>query len=1035
MPSWTQEQQEAIDKEGINIIVSAGAGSGKTAVLSERALRKVKSGVDVNRLLILTFTKAAAYEMMLRIRDKIKKAGLVEQVEKIEQAYITTFDSFALSVVKRYHAVLNISKQVSIIDDSVISLVKKELLDTIFEEFYERHDSRFEHLIHDFCIKDDYDLKNAILKINEKLDMKYNKTEYLSSYLDKFTNDVILKDIPLYEAYLKRESRKIIPELEKIRSEVEGNYYETLYQSLSALFESRSYEDYRASLECKMPALPCGCSDMVKKSKEKIVKILDSLREKCIYETREEIIDTVLSTKEYIEVIIEIIKALDQRLFEYKHMRDIYEFVDISKLAIQVVKEHPKIQKELRDSFSEIMIDEYQDTSDLQEDFIQLIENNNVYMVGDIKQSIYRFRNANPYIFKEKYDNYSLGIGGYKIDLVKNFRSRKEVLEDINLIFDLIMDHHFGGADYSVSHRMFFGNQAYLEEGKTNQNYKTEIYNYTYSRDSEFTREEIEAFMVVQDIKEKINYHYQIFDKDTKVLRDIEYRDFVILMDRSSKFELYKKIFEYEQIPLAIFKDENIMNQIEIYLVHHLIRLVLKMAKKEFDDTFRYSFLSVGRSYLFEMSDQELFTVLRDKTYSETRLYQSLEPFVSMIDVIDIENFLVRLIDEVSFYTKLIRVGNVDISTNNLEYIIQTASNLKKLGFTLEDFSSYLMNTIESEKEIKLPVNTELGNSVKIMTIHKSKGLEYPICYYTGLSSIFNVSDLKEQILYDNKFGIITPYFRDGYGDTIYKSLLKEKFYEEEISEKIRLFYVALTRCKEKMIIIADLKEEENQLENGKVEDSRRFQYNSFVEFLKSIYNQLTDFIVEIDFNKIPMSLDYKKRNSTNLQTIIPPTSEVLSISDMEIQQESKKSEKFSKTVVNLLSREQVTNLELGRKFHEALEYLDFNAPNWEGMDPWVQQKLKSFLEQPILSNRKQATLYKEYEFIEVIDDCEYHGVIDLMLMYDNHVDIIDYKLKKVTDFDYRKQLEGYRAYIQKVTKLETDIYLYSILDEKIFKL
>ena len=1035
MPNWTSEQQEAIDKEGTNIIVSAGAGSGKTAVLSERALRKVKDGVDIDRLLILTFTKAAAYEMMIRIRENIKKAGFKEQVQKIEKAYITTFDSFALSVVKRYHANLNISKNVSIIDESVISFIKKEILDQIFDEFYQKENPQFEHLIRDFCIKDDKELKESILKMNEKLDMKYNKSEYLDSYFTRFERKNIEEDIRLYVEELKRERDKIYSELDKIRVEVDGDYYQKLLSSLKSIFECDTYDTLKNSLNVTLPSIPRGSSDEVKKSKENIGKILNSLREKCIYQDQEEIIEVILSTKNYIESILEIIKVLDKRVLKYKYTHDVFEFVDISKMAIQLVKENDDIRTELKNSFDEIMVDEYQDTSDLQEEFIQSISNNNLYMVGDIKQSIYRFRNANPNIFKEKYDSYARKKGGYKIDLVKNFRSREEVLKDINYIFGLIMDDRFGGADYKSTHQMVFGNQIYNKEGKTSQNYQTEIYNYIYDKDSEFTKDEIEAFLVCQDIKEKIHSHYQVFDKKEGKLRDISYHDFVILMDRSSKFDLYKKIFEYEKIPLTILKDENIMNQMEIYLVSHLIELVLKASKKEFDKTFEYAFLSVGRSYLFEMSDQELFRILKDKNFEDTELYHLLEPFISQIATLDIENFVIGLIDSFQFFTKLIRVGNVEIATNNLEYIIETASNLKKLGYTLEDFSIYLQNTIESGKEIKIPMSSSLGDCVQIMTIHKSKGLEYPICYYTGLFSTFNVSDLKEKILFDSTYGIITPYFKDGYGETIYKSLMKEKYYLDEISEKIRLFYVALTRCKEKMILIADLQEEESILEDGKVEDNRRLAYNSFLQFLISIYDHLDDYCKQIDLKKVPMSLDYKKRNSKHLKEILSENGKKISVNEIHIREEMETKEKFSKAVKEIFSPTLVKSVEFGKEFHRILEYLDFKQPNLDGISSWMAKKIQAFLDLSLLSNLKEATIYKEYEFLDERDQKEYHGVIDLMLVYEDHVDIIDYKLKNIMDSEYQKQLDGYRCYMENLTKKKVDVYLYSIIDEKLTQL
>ena len=212
------------------------------------------------------------------------------------------------------------------------------------------------------------------------------------------------------------------------------------------------------------------------------------------------------------------------------------------------------------------MIDEYQDTNDIQENFISMIENNNVYMVGDIKQSIYRFRNANPYIFKNKYDSYADNDGGLKIDLVKNFRSREEVLDNINEIFNYIMDNDIGGAEYHESHEMVFGNNSYIEEGKTEQEYNMEILEYHYDKDSKYTKEEIEIFTIADDIINKISNKFKVFDKDEKLLRDITYNDFVILMDRTTDFDLYKKIFEYKGIPLTLYKDDKLNNSYDIYI-------------------------------------------------------------------------------------------------------------------------------------------------------------------------------------------------------------------------------------------------------------------------------------------------------------------------------------------------------------------------------------------------------------------------------------------------------------------------------------
>jgi len=607
MPKWTKEQSEAINLEGCNILVSAGAGSGKTAVLSERALRKVKEGVDIDSILILTFTKAAAYEMMLRIRDKIAKNGFTEQVNRIDKAYITTFDSFALSIVKKYHDRLNLEKNVSIIDSNVISLLKKETLDEIFNEYYHNEDEVFLKLITDFSLRDDKEIKKYILDVNDKLDLKYDKNEYLTSYLEVFYNkDNDDKRKEEYEKLLYKIINKINTLLKTLEISLDGDNYFSFLEVLTPLVEAKTYDEIKKKLDIKLPRLTKNSTDSEKNAKEEIKNYLEELKQLTIFESSTDMVNDYLSTYDYIKVMIEIIKKLDDKINNYKMKNNAFEFVDISKLAIDLVIKYPDIKEELKSYFNEIMIDEYQDTSDLQEKFINLIENNNTYMVGDIKQSIYRFRNANPFIFKTKYDNYAKGIKGKKIDLNKNFRSRKEVLDNINKFFDFIMDDDFGGANYQESHRMVFGNETYINEGKTNQDYNINIYNYQIEKDSlyqKYTKDEVEAFIIATDIKKKIKEKYQVFDKDTCLLRDITYNDFVILMDRSSKFTLYKKIFEYMKIPLTILKDENIMDQNEVNLVKNILKLIECLENKIFEKSFKYSFTSIARSYLFSYSE------------------------------------------------------------------------------------------------------------------------------------------------------------------------------------------------------------------------------------------------------------------------------------------------------------------------------------------------------------------------------------------------------------------------------------------------
>ena len=1040
MPRWTEEQQQAIDLEGSNILVSAGAGSGKTAVLSERTLRKVKSGVNIDQILILTFTKAAAYEMMLRIRDKISKAGLLEQLNRIDKAYITTFDSFALSVVKKYHDRLNLAKNIAIVDENVISLLKKEVLDEVFEKFYKENSSCFEKLITDFCLRDDNEIKKYILDLNNKLDLKYDKEIYLDNYVSKYYDtDTIKARVNEYETLLKSNISKIESILRKLEIILDGDDYFKFYDQLEPLLNATNYDEIKNSLDITLPRLPKNSGDEAKKLKDSLNKQIEVIEDMCIFDSTDDMINDYLSTKDYIVAIISIIKALDEKINIYKMNKNVFEFTDISKLAIRLVRDNEDIRLELKNYFNEIMIDEYQDTSDLQEQFIKLIENNNVYMVGDIKQSIYRFRKANPFIFKEKYDNYAKELGGRKIDLNKNFRSRGEVLANINQIFDDIMDDNFGGANYQESHRMVFGNSTYINEGKTDQDYNFDIYNYHIEKDSiykKYKTEEIEAFIIAKDIQDKINNNYQIFDKDTLILRKIRYSDFVVLMDRSSKFTLYKKIFEYMKIPLTILKDENIMDQNEVYLIRNILKLIECLENKDYDNTFKYSFISIARSYLFNYSDEDIFHTMTNNLYFDSEIIIKAKTILEMLPKLNLKELINCIVDTYDFNMKLINIGNVQMGISVLEYFKNLSESLQDIGYDYHKFIVYLDDIISSKKEIKIPVSVGDDNSCKIMTIHKSKGLEYPICYYSGLGASFNVSELKEKILYDNEYGIITPCFKNGYQDTFYKNLLKQKYYFEEIGEKIRLFYVALTRCKEKMIMIASLDENSTDKDNYIVSDVIREQYRSFLDILKSIYEDVDSRIVDIQLDNIPISNDYKILNVNKLPDNLS-TDVKLNVSEYTYEKQILTKEHFSKSVNSLIDKNTMNNMRFGTKIHKLFELVDFKNPEFDklAMTDYEKQCIIKFLSQPLLTNINSANIVKEYEFYTNIDNEEKHGIIDLILEYDDHIDIIDYKLKSINDINYVKQLDGYRKYIENKSRKKVDIYLYSIIDETMEKL
>lgn len=1033
---WTDEQWNAIYDKGHNIIVSAGAGSGKTAVLSERVIENLKSGMSIKEVLLLTFTKAASLEMKTRIRNKIKKnPSLSKELSLIDEAYITTFDSFALSIVKKYHYILNISPNVSIIDGSLIRIKKKEILTNIFDKYYENRNEKFLKLISDFCIKDDKEIFDSILSIYSKIDLKYNKNEYLDNYINEYFNiDRINNDIKDYEKLLMSKFEELDYLIEDMSYYIDSDYITNLRLSISNLMHSKTYDEIVSNLSVEIPRLPKGSTDEVKEKKELINDVIKNIKSLCTYKNREEIMSSILSTKEYKEVIIDILKDFDKYVMAYKYENDIYEFTDIANLAIKLVKENISVKEELKSSFKEIMIDEYQDTNDLQEILINMISDNNVYMVGDIKQSIYRFRNANPDIFKEKYNKYSNHIGGEKIDLNKNFRSREEVLNNINLLFNKVMDESIGGADYIKSHQMIFGNKSYINKGKTIQNYDFELYSYIYDKKSEYSKEEIEAFIIAKDILSKVKGNYQIFDKDTSVLRNAEYSDFVILMDRTTNFDLYKKIFLYLGIPLELYKDETMNEDTDIIVLNNLIKFTIKLDTGVYDKELEYLFTSVMRSFLCESPDDEIFDTIKNKTI----LTSSLANKVRKIKLNNKSSYEIinDLINEFDFYNKLITIGNESASSVKLNSILSNAKTTSSIGYDINSFSEYLDNVIKEKIDIKYTIHSGVSNSVKIMTIHKSKGLEFPICYFSGLYKPFNISDIKEKFTYSNKYGIITPYFDEGVAETIYKHLLKNDYLKEEISEKIRLFYVALTRAKEKMILVMPYEEIVNGKESDLVSNVVRSKYKSLLDIVSSTLVSLTKYVTVIDYNKSGITKDYSLLIKKDFKSGIEKSTEVLNVNELLVENETLIDKHYSKENNKLITSDVKKNMKFGKYVHEVLEYFDLKKKDYSYIkDEFIKNKIISFSNLPIFDNVNEANIFHEYEFIYTLNNTKYHGVIDLMLEYPSHIDIIDYKLSDVTDINYISQLNGYKEYISSITKKPVNVYLYSIINEKISSL
>ena len=1016
--AWTNEQKEAIYTEGTNIIVSAGAGSGKTAVLTERVLEKVKKGISVDNLLILTFTKMAAKEMKERIGDKLKKEGLTSELAKLDTADITTFDAYALSVVKKYHYYLNVSKDINIIDGSVITLYKRKILKDIFEELYEENNHEFIDFIQEYCIKDDKDIFEFILNINSKLDLKTNKREYLDNYINTVYDEVkIDNDIDNYIKVILKLISNINDYLEYIDDD---DYLAKLYDVISPLLSSKSYDDIKSNISIKLPILR-GASDITREYRDKIKSTIDEIKKLTTYDSYDDIKRGILSTKGNAKVIIDIIKKLDDITYNYKVKYNSYEYSDISALAIKLVRDNKEIREEIKNNLNEILIDEYQDTNDVQEEFISYISNNNVYMVGDIKQSIYRFRNANPYIFKNKYDTYSNNIGGIKIDLNKNFRSREEVINNINLLFDRIMDNDIGGADYSLSHRMIYGNLMYKGDGDNKEDNNFSVYNYL--NDTTFKNNEVEAFIIADDIKNKINSGYRAFGKDTNGVRKIKYSDFAILLDSSKSFDLYKKILEYNGIPTSIVKSVNLTDGEVVLVIKNIISFIIKINDNKIDNEFKKLFISIGRSFLFNTDDNVLFDYFLNNNFKDSDIYKISYNITKRLDTISLEEIIDLIVDNFDFYNKLFLLGDYNANILRIQKLKEITNSLINLDYDIYDYQKYLDDIISNNLKLEYSVNDNSTDTVKIMTIHASKGLEFGVCYYGELYNRFNNSDAISKYSYDNKYGIILPYKDKFLYNTIYHNLSYRDYVMENISERIRLFYVALTRAKEKMIfILPSNTKDDNKSIGDIIDNSIRGKYNSFASIMYSLESITKDYYKNIDINDINLSKDYNMISNNNYKEHLKLINDKIEVNTTCIPSSIKENKTFSKKNIHIVTKEEEDKLLYGRLIHELFECTDFN--NLDNLSDNNKKIIERFLEKVDISH---ANIYKEYEFIYDEDNTTYHGIIDLMLEYQDNIKIIDYKLKNINDEAYIKQLNGYKDYIEKLFNKKTSIYLYSI--------
>lgn len=1038
MSNLTEEQQLAVDKKDTNIIVSAGAGSGKTTVLKTRVLRELRDGTNINNLIILTFTNNAAAEMKERIRKIINENEAVkDQALYLDSAYITTFDSFAQSLVKKYNYLLNISKNFTIIDSSIISIEIDHAIDEIFEELYAREDEGFISLINNFQIKDDKEIRKVIKKYYNNLANIIDKKNFLDTYIDiQFDEDFINVSFNKYVDFVFELRDEYLALLDELRDYTISEKAITLNETLYNILDSVSTFEELRGVDLKICRANKGYYEEESKPLREDLKKLREEMESYLAEDRVTLIEHFKSTKNNTKAIIDILKLLDNKITKFKDEHNNYEFSDIALKAIELVKNHKSVRDEIKYSTYEIMIDEYQDTNDIQEEFISYIQNNNVYMVGDIKQSIYRFRNANPYIFKKKYDDYSANCNGFKIDLNKNFRSRNEVVDNINLIFDNIMFDDVGGADYKNQHEMIYGNKSYLKHNN-NDSYNMEILSYT-TKDTKYKSIETEAFIIANDILRRIESNEEVtfIDCDEMKSRKVEYQDFCILVDKSKHFELLKKVLEYHNIPTIIYKDISIKDEDEIYILKNLINLIIKVKENKFDNDFIHYFMSIARSYILQMNDEEIYEIIRENTYRDTELYKIANDIANMIDGLSNKELLFNIISRFDIVNKLELVGDVEERLTKLEYFINNANNLNNFGMNIYELSEYFDVILKGDDDIKMTTNKDTSsNSVKIMTIHASKGLEYPYVYLPYLNNNFKKSPDNSRFKYSSKYGFIIPFYHNGIGQTFMNILYKNNEDVDELSERIRLFYVALTRAKEKIIIINEFND--TITPNSNITSKNLLKLKSYSDILTLIKYKISNYIKNIDLDTLNISNDYNLIKDSNYHLKINNNPKRIELVDLELDNALLVNKHFSKSLSKIIDNNFKERLDFGTFMHYVFEVYNFQEDNLNELEieDIYKEKISNFLKHEEVKNIQKSVTYKEYEIMFTKDEALFHGFIDLLVEYDDHFDIIDYKLSNINSTEYKEQLSGYKDYIESKFNKPCNIYLYSINKDMFKKL
>lgn len=924
--SWTTEQQQVIDLRNRNILVSAAAGSGKTAVLVERIVKIITDKnhpVDIDHLLIVTFTNAAAAEMRERIGNAIEKAldeqpgdeHLLRQLTLIHNAQITTIDSFCLYVVRNHFHEIDLEPNFRIGDEGELKLLREDVLGRVLEQNYEEPSEAFSDFVEGYASgRTDAALNEMILQLYEFSRSYPWPEKWLDSFVGAYrietreeldraewlaplTENIrfVLKDceqllkqalavtqqddgLDMYEKAVRSDLEKY-EGLSKLTSfcELSGALSDIKYDRLAS---SRGFEGDPDKLE------------LVKSLREQAKDVVKKLCKQYFFCSPEMMIEQLERTEPMLEEVIRLTKQFADEFAAAKRRKNLVDFHDVEHFALQILVDEEtekakKTAEEFRDTFEEIMIDEYQDSNEVQETLLRSISReergeNNIFMVGDVKQSIYRFRLARPELFMKKYDSYSLEESTtQRIDLHKNFRSREEVLTCTNDIFYKIMARSLGNVEYDAEAALYPGaSYPAIEMKKTagkeetaEEQTKQSIADFTPEilladsndellEDTEFSdKKTLEAKIVAEEIRHLMKTQ-PVTDKATGELRAARYSDIVILLRSLSGWaDSLVEVLNGNGIPAHTVSSTGYFSTVEVQTVLSMLRLldnprqdipmaaVLRSPMAGLTDEelavlrledgsvpFHEAVLELAEGLYEEDGQKEISDSEADRKQGRNadektenhieitahrkllKFYKKYKQLRQLVPDTPIHELIEIILRETGYghYVAAMPAGNR--RTANLNMLLEKAAAYEKTSYKgLFHFVRYIDELQKYDVDFgEADMVGENEDVVRIMSIHKSKGLEFPIVIVSGMGKNFNKQDTRSKMVLHPELGIGLDYM-DGKkrikSPTIAKKAIAKQIDLENLGEELRVLYVALTRAKEKLILTGTLKDAPEKLE------------------------------------------------------------------------------------------------------------------------------------------------------------------------------------------------------------------------------